>query len=117
MFTTKSYHLKDAALKRRVRGLQLVSHGFDPEVHRPVAVSDDVRRVYSCDVSFVGYWSAKKERLLRELVERAPAVDLRIWGPSWYMADPVVRRHWQGRGAGVMKSLRFTTARKSILAC
>lgn len=99
VFTTKSFHLQDTVLKSRVRALQLVSHGFDPEVHRPVAVSDDVRRVYSCDVSFVGYWSAKKERLLRELVERAPAVDVRIWGPSWYMADPVVRSHWQGRGA------------------
>lgn len=99
VFTTKSYHLADATLKSRVRDLQLVSHGFDPEVHRPVVVSEDVGRVYSCDVSFVGYWSVKKERHLRELVERLPAVDVRIWGPSWYMADPVVRNRWQGRGA------------------
>jgi hypothetical protein len=99
VFTTKSYHLSDPLLRRHVRGLQLVSHGFDPEVHRSVAVSDAVRRAYGCDVSFVGYWSPKKERLLRELLQQLPAVDLRIWGPSWYLADPVVRRCWQGRGA------------------
>lgn len=99
VFTTKSYHLQDAELKSRIRRLQLVGHGFDPEVHRPVGISEDVRRLYSCDVSFVGYWSRKKERLLREVAERLPTVDLRIWGPSWHLADPVVRRCWQGRGA------------------
>lgn len=99
IFTTKSYHLNDPQLKSRVRRLQLVGHGFDPEVHRPVGISEDVRRLYSCDVSFVGYWSPKKERLLREVAERLPMLDLRIWGPSWHLADPVVRRCWQGRGA------------------
>lgn len=99
VFTTKSFHLADAGVRSRVRGLQLVSHGFDPEVHRPISLTENVRRLYSCDVSFVGYWSPKKERLLRRLIEHFPALDLRIWGPSWYLADPVVRRCWQQRGA------------------
>jgi spore maturation protein CgeB len=99
VFTTKSWHLDDSQLRKRVRRLQHVSHGFDPEVHRPVAVSQHTHRLYACDVSFVGYWSPKKERLLLRLMESMPQLDLRIWGPSWHLADPALRRCWQGRGA------------------
>lgn len=99
VFTTKSYHLLDPQLRARVRNLKLVSHGFDPEVHRTVSISEEVRRLYTCDASFVGYWSPKKERILRHLIDSLPMLDLRIWGPSWHLADPAVRRCWQGRGA------------------
>ena len=99
VFTTKSFHIDDAPLARQVRQLKLVSHGFDPEVHRRVSVTSDVQRLYSCDVSFVGYWSPKKEQILNALVTAMPNVDLKIWGPSWNLAGGGVRKYWQGRGA------------------
>jgi spore maturation protein CgeB len=60
-----------------------VHHAFDPDLHRPVAASlADVQR-YGCDVSFIGTWSPKKERILRELHSRLPALHMRIWGEQW----------------------------------
>lgn len=99
VFTTKSFHIDDAALRNRLKGLRLVSHGFDPDVHRPIRLSGCVPSAYACDVSFVGCWSPKKEQILKGLVERCPGIDLRVWGPGWARAGTPVRERWQGRGA------------------
>lgn len=99
VFTTKSFHLKDANLRSRVKDMRLVSHGFDPDVHRPLQLSSSARAAYQCDVSFVGCRSPKKEQLLKWLLENCAGLDLRIWGPGWGSAASPVRERWQGRGA------------------
>ena len=99
LFTTKSYHLEDSLLRARVKEMRLVSHGFDPEVHRPVPLSDGMKRQYGCDVSFVGCWSPKKETLLASIIRGCLGLDIRIWGPGWGRSAPDVRSRWQRRGA------------------
>ena len=99
VFTTKSFHLADAALRGRRKDLRLVSHGFDPAVHRPIHLSGNARAAYECDVSFVGCWSPKKEQILRGLLDQCTGIDLRVWGPGWARAGALVRERWQGRGA------------------
>ena len=99
LFTTKSFHLEDAALRVRVKQMKWVAHGFDPEVHRPVALSEGMKRQYGCDVSFVGCRSPKKELLLAAIIRECPGLSMRIWGPGWARAAADVRQRWQGRGA------------------
>jgi hypothetical protein len=99
VFTTKSYHLEDNVLRRRVKQMRLVSHGCDPEVHRPIVLSDSMRREYACDVSFVGCWSPKKESLLASIICHDATLAVRIWGPGWGRAAELVKGRWQGRGA------------------
>ena len=99
VFTTKSFHFEDEGLKKRVKLMRLVNHGFDPAVHRPIAPSPQLLATYGCDVSFVGVWSPKKERLVHRLIEAMPDVELRLWGPSWDRAVPEVRSKWAGRSA------------------
>jgi hypothetical protein len=99
VFTTKSFHLEDAQLRSRVRNLRLVSHGYDPEVHHPPLLSDAMRREYTCDVSFVGCWSPKKERQLGGLIAANSTLDVRIYGTGWERASEAVRARWRRRGA------------------
>jgi spore maturation protein CgeB len=99
VFTTKSFHMEDANLRKHVQDLRLVSHGFDPDVHRPVELAQRVQAAYGCDVSFVGCWSAKKEQLLSALVEQRAGVSLRIWGPGWERAGRLLQDRWARRGA------------------
>jgi len=98
VFTTKSYHLADSGLRNLVKQMKLVSHGFDPEVHRPVILSAKVQLFYGCDVSFVGCWSPKKEKLLATVLAGCPKARLHIWGPGWQRASEALRRCWRGRG-------------------
>jgi spore maturation protein CgeB len=99
VFTTKSFHLEDQALKSRLRAMRLVMHGFDPDVHRRLMFSPKVQSHYGCDVSFVGCWSPKKEKLLAAVARGAAGIDIRIWGPGWNRAAAGVGRFWQQRGA------------------
>jgi len=99
LFTTKSYHLDDPAITKRVQKLILVPHGFDPEVHRKLPLTPALQRIYGCDASFVGAWSTKKERLLQTLISDNPKLKLDIWGPAWGHTNTAVRNCWKGRGA------------------
>jgi spore maturation protein CgeB len=99
LFTTKSFHLEDAAMRGRAKQMRLVSHGFDPEVHRPIPLSDHMRRHYGCDVSFVGCWSPKKEEMLSGVAHGCPNCKIRIWGEGWTRSKPIVRQYWQRRSA------------------
>ncbi len=97
VFSTKRFHLDDLR-ERGVPEVVYLPHGFDPEVHRPPAltVGDDQR--YGCDVSFIGTWSPKKQALLETLVASRPDLRVRIWGEQWEKA-PSLRSVWEGRGA------------------
>ncbi len=98
-FTTKEFHLRDNKLKAQVRDMQLVRHGFDLEVHRSVRVGEVVKKYYACDISFVGCWSPKKERLVAAVVKNLPDCMVKLWGPGWNNAGEAMRRCWAGRGA------------------
>jgi spore maturation protein CgeB len=51
----------------------------DQEIHRPVAVSEEDRRTYGCDICFVG--SNYTERV--ELLEKCAGFDCAVWGLGW----------------------------------
>jgi glycosyltransferase involved in cell wall biosynthesis len=81
-------------LRRRV----FLPHGYDPETCRPTTWSIGDRRSYKCNVLFVGTWSPRKERILHELCQTMPDIDLRIYGNQWreYCRARLVRSHVSG---------------------
>lgn len=83
IFTTKSFGVKDLQDQLGVNRASVVRHAFDPDLHRPTAPSTDDLKRYGCDVSFIGTWSPKKERILQELRARLPSLQMRIWGEQW----------------------------------
>lgn len=99
IFTTKSFHIEDSELVQRAKRLELVRHGYDPDVHRPVQLRDDLAAFYGSDVAFVGVWSPKKEAIMRAIVEQLPNIKVKIWGNGWDKAAPQVQQCWAGRGA------------------
>jgi spore maturation protein CgeB len=63
----------------------------DPELHHPIELSDDERRVYGCDLTIAGNMHMFRAAQLAPLAER----DLKIWGappPAW-LDHPIMRRH------------------------
>ena len=83
VFNTKTYGVADMKAQLPVREVSFLEPGYDPELHRPVELTDDERRVYGCDVTFIGTWSPKKEALLSALRQKLPEIDLKIWGNQW----------------------------------
>jgi spore maturation protein CgeB len=83
IFTTKTFGLDDMRQQLGVTRASLIHFAFDPDLHRPVPMTDDDMARYGCDVSYIGKWSPKKETLLAALVKRRPHLHVRIWGESW----------------------------------
>lgn len=87
VFTTKSYHGERERQMFRIRNLEHVRHGFDPDVHRPIAVSLATAKYYACDVSFVGCWSPEKEVQILYLLKRNNNLNLKVYGIGWKYAS------------------------------
>src|SRR5574340_718729 len=57
----------------------------DPALHRPMTLSEEDRRLYGADVSFVGAGYANRRRLFPTLLNRPWS--FKLWGNEWEGAD------------------------------
>jgi len=82
LFTTKTFAADDlySNFGYDKQKVSFVPHGFDPLIHRKLTLS---KSDLNCDVSFIGNYSIHKNNYLTHLVNRFPAIDLRIWGSTW----------------------------------
>jgi len=83
VFTTKSFGLADLKALGQPKS-SFLPHAFDPMVHQPRQPTPELMKELGCDVSFIGTWSPKKQRLLEELVQLRPRLNLKIWGNYWH---------------------------------
>jgi spore maturation protein CgeB len=82
VFNAKSFGLADMRA-HGVRSVSFLPPGFDPDVHRPMTLTNGDRDRLACDVSFIGTWSPKKEAVLASLREALPRIRMRVWGNQW----------------------------------
>jgi len=75
----------------------------DPEIHKPVDISNEDKRKYGCDICFVG--SNYPERV--SILEKLSGLDLGIWGIGWdrLPVDSPLRQHVRG---GVLQPEEWT---------
>jgi spore maturation protein CgeB len=83
VFTTKSWGIADMQDQLGLKSISYLEHGFDPDVHRPLPLSDEDKQTYGCDVVFIGTWSPKKEELIGFLRQKMPQAIVKIWGSQW----------------------------------
>lgn len=88
IFSAKSFHGINEIRKFNIRDLVLVRHGYDPEVHRPVAMMPNQMDYYKCDVSFIGCWSPEKEHLISHILNNRPNLKVVVFGIGWHYATP-----------------------------
>lgn len=99
VFTTKSFGVRDLETMFGIRNATYLPHGFDPDTHRLLDVSPAQFPHLVCEVSFIGTFSEKKERLLGVVAQKSPGLNLKVWGGSWHRAqDPALRRALQFTG-------------------
>ena len=90
IFTTKTFGIKDMGEKYGVKNMKFVPHGYDPEIHRIIPVTERELAIYGNDASFIGTWSPKKEQWLTYIKENVPGINLKIWGGQWFKATSAI---------------------------
>ncbi len=83
VFDTKRYWDGDTNQHIHPRARVFLPHGYDPEIHRTIALEDRDLSQFGCDVSLVATHMPVKEELVDELLTLHPALDLQIWGGRW----------------------------------
>jgi len=102
LFTSATDGLRKYQGKGYVNGYFL-PFACDSQIHKPINVSEEERKKYSCDVAFVG--SNYPERV--SILEKLSGLDLGIWGIGWdgLPADSPLKQHIRG---GVLKPEQWT---------
>jgi spore maturation protein CgeB len=83
VFSTKTYGVGDMKARLSIKEASFLEPGYDPELHKPLQLTEAEQLTYGCDVAFVGTWSPKKEAFLSDIRRELPAIDLKIWGCRW----------------------------------
>ena len=83
VFSTKTYGVRDMKARLSIQQASFLEPGYDPELHKPILLTEAEQRIYGCDVAFIGTWSPKKESILSSLRGTLPEINLRIWGCQW----------------------------------
>lgn len=98
-FSTKKAHVEELKASHGYHRVSFLAHGFDPETHRTIVPSQRDIDDYSCDVSFIGNISTKKRATVEALLERAPDLDVAVWGPdAWARCEPRLADAYRGGG-------------------
>ena len=100
VFTTKSFGIADLETRYGITNASFLPHGFDPQVHRPLAAParrpDDPP---APPVSFLGRWTSHKEACLARLADAIGSERLAVRGDGWErVASAALRRavHCEG---------------------
>jgi hypothetical protein len=87
-------HYEMAEYQRVCRQVVYMPLGYAEAVHRPVSPADrSLRSQYRSDVSFVGGWAPRRQKMLAALADTVDC-DLKIWGYGW---DHIAFGCWPGR--------------------
>lgn len=65
------------------KGGRWLNAACDPEIHKPLKLTEEEKKEYECDICFVGSMYPERVELLETLTDFNPG----IWGPGWERLD------------------------------
>jgi spore maturation protein CgeB len=78
--TNKSYNVTELQALGAKR-VVFIDNAYDRNTHRPISLSDQEKRYFSCDVAFVGTFELERAAFLNRLAESG--TNLRVYGSDW----------------------------------
>lgn len=88
-FTTKSFQVDYLAKRIGGGNVEFLHHGYVSQVHFPPVNAEHLQ--YECDLCYIGNHTPGKEKWLREVKQKIPAISLKIYGHRWEQADELLR--------------------------
>lgn len=116
-YFTWSKLLIEPLLKIGAKKVEYLPFGFDSNLHHPIDVSCDEKKLYGNDIVFVGNWDKEREYWLKKLED----FDLGIWGRHYWNTrckDKKLRRAWHRKamyGRDMSKVLNASRISLNIL--
>lgn len=80
VFTTKAYNLKELK-SLGARRTELFFDAYDEDLHRPMILTEEERKKFSCEVGFAGSYEDDRMRKMIYLAEKG--IKVVVWGLDW----------------------------------
>ncbi len=82
-------------LKAGAKKVEYLPFAHDPELHYPVKVTEEEKKLFGSDIAFIGSYDKDREEFLMNLAD----YDLAIWGNGWNKLSLLspLRKKWKGR--------------------
>jgi len=80
VFTTKVYNLEELKLLGAKR-TELFLDAYDEKLHRPMELSEEDKKRFSCDVGAIGAFEEDRALKMLDLAERG--IKITVWGNGW----------------------------------
>lgn len=74
---------EDQLSRAGCRRFAFVQTGCDPEIHKPIELSDEERAEFACDLSFAGAGYYNRVQMFKGLTD----YNFKIWGVDWYAQE------------------------------
>ena len=116
IFTTKNFGLHDMNEQLGVTKASFLPHAYDPETHKPVEASAEEAEFFGADISFVGNWSPKKQKLMQHVDRNFPIRTTAIWGPKKWEVLQSIYRGQPVLGLEYAKAIRCSKINIAILS-
>ena len=104
-FFVKDTYVRDTLWKAGLKNVRYLPQCTDPDVHRPIELTEDERDEYGADLSLIGSMYPYRRKFIEEFLEFGPA----LWGRGWSkVTDRRILRHLRGgdiRGSRKAKAI------------
>ena len=78
--TTKKSNI-EWLLGRQAKRVKYMGKAFDPDLHRPITLTEKEAATFGCDIGFVGRWEPSREAILLWLWRKG--YKIKVWGDCW----------------------------------
>jgi len=71
---------------------------FDPEIHKPMELTEEEKKRYGCKVGFIGSWAKEREKSIAFLIENG--IEVTVWGNGWQKGKywNIIKKYFRGPG-------------------
>jgi hypothetical protein len=80
VFTTKTYNLEELKTMGAKR-TELFLDSYNENIHKPIELTEEEKKLYGCDVGFIGSYEKDRAEKMLYLAERG--IRISVWGNDW----------------------------------
>lgn len=85
-------------LEKGAKKVFVYDRSYDPEIHKPIELTEDEKLKYGCKVGFIGSWAPAREKSIAFLIDKG--IEVAVWGNGWQKGNywNKIKKYWRGPG-------------------
>lgn len=85
-------------LQQGAKKVFVYDRSFDPDIHKPIELTEEEKKKYCCKVGFIGSWAIEREKSIAYLIDNG--IEVAVWGNGWQRGKywNKIKKYYRGPG-------------------